>query len=622
MASEADKLIAEANRRRLVREASRRAALQGPALPTGAPVESAPAAPVQPPQVLDVGQGRTMADVQGMSDQFGRRGPVTVGKAAMPESINKVMTERGIPSTRRALGHALDMDLGGGYDPATYGNRADALLGKGVMDIGSGLKQLTVGLSPQDEANVEARRALSQGASMGEGEGFINAGTVGDIAGNVGAFAAPLGAAEMAVTKAASALPRWMSKVGAAGVVGGAEGGAQPVLEDDYMSRGANIALGAALPMAISSGVQAGRKALTGMFERNEAAEILADEGVQTTLGQGVETSGFRPFAKLVKNIEENLQDILPGLKGGRERAENEVAAALAKRAIPPGFDPPVSQPGTDTYFKEMDTIFDGAYDDALKGIKGKYTYDDIELGVLDALANKGPMVDKSVRGNYEKRIYELLDDYQVSGMTARQLKDFQNKVRSEIRELSQRESLSDNAQGMKDIYGQIDTHINGLFESRLDAAGASALRETNKAYGAKMLLEDSRGFQRARDEPEIPVRNLERAVRKRTSQRNRIRGYGGGQDIIDPAFQTMGPGQDPRWFRALGGVGLGAGGLAYAPLMAGPALVTSMAGSRRAGARALFGLNPMQERAKQMMDAVVEPKIGTATALLNDKED
>jgi hypothetical protein len=533
------------------------------------------------------------------------------------------MEERGVADLRKSLGHATGLDLGGGYNEADYNERMDVMLGKGVMDIGSGLKQLTVGLSPRDEAEVEARRAMSAGAGMGAGEGdFINAGTAGDIVGNVGALAVPLGAAEAMVTKAASALPRWMSKAGAAGVVGGAEGGAQPVLEGDYMSREANVALGAALPMAISTGVQAGRKALTGMFERNEAAEILADEGVQTTLGQGVETSGFRPFAKLVKNIEENLQDILPGLKGGRERAENEVAEALAKRAIPPGFDTPSSQPGTDTYFKEMDTIFDSAYDDALKGIKGKYKYDDIEIGVLDSLANKGPMVDKAVKGNYEKRIYDLLDDYQASGMTARQLKDFQNKVRSEIRELSQRESLSDNAKGMKEIYGQIDTHINGLFESRLDAAGAKALRDTNKAYGAKMLLEDARGFQRARDEPEIPVRNLEKAVRKRTSQRNRIRGYGGGQDIIDPAFQTMGPGQDPRWFRALGGVGLGAGGLAYAPLMAGPALVTSMAGSRRAGARALFGLNPMQERAKQIMETVVEPKIGTATALLHDTED
>jgi len=597
MASEAEKLIAEANRRRLVREAARRSGAPGAGTPTPAPVAPVSNVPGQPMGPLDIGQGRTLADVQGMSDQFGRRGPITVGRAALPQSVNAVMRERG-------------MD---------YGARADALIGKGVADIGHGIKQLTTGLSPQDERDVEAWRALREGAGMDEGEGFLNAGTVGDISGNIGALAVPLGAAEQALIKAGSALPRWMAKVGAATTVGGAEGFAQPVLEDDYMGRGANTMVGAALPMALSTGVQAGRKMLTGMFERNEAAEILAEEGVQTTLGQGVETSGLRPFAKLVKNIEENLQDILPGLKGGRERAEDEVAAALARRAIPPGYEPPVSQPGTDTYFKEMDTMFNDAYDEAIGAIKGKYTYDDIDIGVLDAFANKGPMVDKGVRGNFEKKIYDLLEDYQTRGMTPQQLKEFQNHIRSEIRELSQRETLSDNAKGVKEIYSQIDTHLNGLFESRLDAAGAAALRDTNKAYGAKMLLEDARGFQRARDEPEIPVRNLERAVRKRTSQRNRIRGYGGGQDIVDPAFQVMGPGQDPRWFRALGGVGLGAGSMVYAPLMATPALVTSMAGSRRKGARALFGLNPMQERAKQIMDSIVEPKIGTATATLLD---
>jgi len=610
MASEAEKLIAEANRRRLVREAARRSAAPGAGTPspgavegvTGVPVAAqAPQAAVAPTAGLDIGSktpeeaARLAKVAEYQRSQAG--GPISVGRRAMPETINRIMRERG-------------MD---------YNQRADALIGKGVADIGHGIKQLTVGLDPGDEADVQAWRDLSAGAGMDEGEAFINAGTTGDIAGNVGAFAVPLGAAEQAAMKLTSALPRWASKMTAAGAVGGAEGFAQPVLEGQTLGRGATTVLGAALPVALSAGVQAGRKTLTGMFERNEAAEILADEGVQTTLGQGVETSGLRPFAKLVKNIEENLQDILPGLKGGRERAENEVSAALARRAVPPGHAPPVSQPGTDTYFKEMDTIFNGAYDDAIAPIKGKFTYDDLDIGVIDAFANKGRMVDKGVRDSFEKKMYDLLEEYQVSGMTAQQLKRFQNHIRSEIRDLSQRETLSDNAQGIKEIYSQIDTHLNGLFESRLTTEGANQLRAVNKAYGAKMLLEDARGFTRARDEPEIPVRNLERAVRKRTSQRNRIRGYGGGQDIIDPAFQTMGPGQDPRWFRALGGVGLGAGSMVYAPLMALPALGTSMVGSRRGGARMLFGLNPMQERAKQIMDSIVEPKIGTASATLLD---
>lgn len=592
-----EELIAEARRRALVREARRRSGQATPGTPTPTAGDRAVSAPAAPQTPLDLGPGRTMADVQGMSDQFGRRGPVTVGRAAMPETINKIMEERG-------------MD---------YGARADALIGKGVADIGHGIKQLTVGLDPQDEADVQAWRDLSAGASMGEGEGFINAGTVGDIAGNIGAFAVPLGAAEAGLTKATSALPRWMSKAGAATTVGGAEGFAQPVLPDQFMSRAANTVAGAALPLALSTAIQGGRKALTGMFDRNEAAEILADEGVQTTLGQGVETRGMRPFAKLVKNIEENLRDILPGLKGGRERAEDEVAAALAKRAVPPGFEPPVSQPGTDTYFKEMDTMFERAYKDALAPVKGRFKQDDVGLGITDAFANKGRRIHPRIREAEEGKLTEMLEQYPTGGLNARELKDFQNMVRQEIRDIGRLEQADLTAQGIKEIYEQIDTHLNGLLESRLSTEGANALRATNKAYGAMMFLEDARGFQRARDEPEIPVRNLEKAVRKRTSQRARVRGYGGGQDVVDPAYQVMGPGQDPRWFRALGGVGLGAGSMVYAPLMATPALVTSMVGSRRGGARALFGLTPMQQRAKEFSEAILEPKVGTASATALD---
>lgn len=610
MASEVEKLIAEANRRRLVREATRRSAARAGGTPTPGAVEGAAGVPVaaQAPQAavaptagLDIGsktpeEAARLAKV-GAYQRSQAGGPITVGRAAMPETVNRIMRERG-------------MD---------YNQRADALIGKGVADIGHGIKQLTVGLDPGDEADVQAWRDLSAGAGMDEGEGIINAGTVGDIAGNVGAFAVPLGAAEQAAMRVTSALPRWASKMTAAGTVGGAEGFAQPVLEGQTLGRGAQTAFGAMLPMGISAGFQAGRKALTGMFERNEAAEILADEGVQTTLGQGVETSGFRPFAKLVKNIEENLQDILPGLKGGRERAEDEVAAALSRRAIPPGYEPPVSQPGTDTYFKEMDTKFDDAYAAALAPIKGRFKPDDVELGLTDAFANKGRRIHPRVREAEEAKLAEMLEQYGTAGPNARELKDFQNMIRQEIRDIGRLEQADLTAQGIKEIYEQIDTHLNGLLESRLTTEGANQLRATNKAYGAMMLLEDARGFQRARDEPEIPVRNLERAVRKRTSQRARVRGYGGGQDIIDPAFQVMGPGQDPRWFRALGGVGLGAGSMVYAPLMALPALGTSMVGSRRGGARMLFGLNPMQERAKQLMDSIVEPKLGTASATLLD---
>jgi hypothetical protein len=527
-------------------------------------------------------------------------GPITIGKEALPQTINQIAREGGMP----------------------YGQRADALISKQIADIGHGIKQLTVGLDPGDVADVEAWRALSEGMGMDEGQGLINAGTTGEIAGAVSAFALPLGAAEQGLVKAGQAvkaLPKWASKIGASMGVGGAEGAMQPVLEDDFLGRGARTAIGAALPGALSAVGQTGRKILTHPFDRTQTAETLAEEGVQTTLGQGVETAGFRPFARLAKNIEENLEGILPGITAGRQRAEQEVVDALAKRAIPPGSPPTVQQVGTPEYFKEVDNIFDTAYKDVLSTIEGKIDTLPISGVVDDAIDSLGMMINPATKTQMSKSLNTILSEFSAVGMSPTAVRQFQSRIRKHLAKFSSVENATENTMGAVEILSAIDEGISDILAQRLGQQGSATLKAIDNAYANKMLIETASGFKRRG--VHIPITNLDRAVRARTGRSRRIRGGGQGQDIIDPAFEAMGGTKAPRWVRALSGVGAGAAAT-FAPAVATPALGVSMLGASRGGAKALFGLYAPQQRMRRMLEEVVEPKIGTATALLHDTED
>ena len=560
------------------------------ATPTATPPIGAPSGPPVAPQRPSP---PALSGPRPPDNQF----PVTIGKAAMPQTMNKIMEERGMG----------------------YGARADALIGKGVADLGHGIKQLTVGLDEGDVADVEAWRDLSAGAGMGEGEGFINAGTVGDIAGNVGALAVPLGAAEQAITKGLTALPKWASKVGAAMGVGGAEGFAQPVLEDDFFGRGANTAIGAALPGALSGTIQAGRKVITQPFKMSRAAESLEAEGAQLTLGQGVDESGI--VGRLAKNIEDNLEGVLPGIAGGRKRAEKEVADVLAQRAVPPGAPAPQQTVGSSEYFMEMDGIFDSSYKEVLDTIDGRIDVLPMMNAVTNALEREGMMVNPSVKRSMQRQFTAMLDEAGgAAGLSVRNARKFQERVRKQLTKLASVENATENTAGGIEILVSINEAVTDIFADRLGPEMAEQLKQIDLAYANKMLLETAAGFKRA-DPQHITVPALERAMRSRTGRGRRVRGKGLGQDIVDPAFETMGAPKAPRWARALSGVGatVAAG---VAPMVAAVPLGATMIGTRRAGAKGLFGLYAPQRQLKRAMEQVVEPKVGTATATIHDTED
>lgn len=586
------------------------------ATPTATPPVGAPSGPGMAPQRPSPA---ALSGPRPPDNQF----PVTVGRAAMPQTMNKLIEERGTPSLYRAAEHAMgvpEAERTGGFEKDSYGARADALIGKGVADLGHGIKQLTVGLDEGDEADVQAWRDLSAGAGMGEGEGsFINAGTLGDIAGNVGALAVPLGAAEQAITKGLTALPKWASKIGAAMGVGGAEGFAQPVLEDDFFGRGANTAIGAALPGALSGTIQAGRKVITQPFKMSRAAESLEAEGAQLTLGQGVDEAGI--VGRLAKNIEDNLEGVLPGIAGGRKRAEKEVADILAQRAVPPGAPAPQQAVGSSEYFMEMDGIFDTSYKQVLDTIDGRIDVLPMMNAVTDAIDSKGMMVNPSVKRSMQRQMSSMLDEAGgAAGLSVQNARKFQERIRKQLSKLASVENATENTTGGIEILVSINEAITDIFADRLGPEMAEQLKQVDLAYANKMLLETAAGFKRA-DPQHISVPALERAMRARTGRGRRVRGKGLGQDIIDPAFETMGAPKAPRWARALSGVGatVAAG---VAPMVAAVPLGATMIGTRRAGAKGLFGLYAPQRQLKRAMEQVVEPKIGTATATIHSNED
>jgi len=581
MAVTKEQAAAELHRRRARAELDKRRGASG-----GAPMQ---ADTVGAPQDAPVAPGTPVGPVPA-DGQW----PITVGKAALPQSVNKIMKERGMG----------------------YNQRADALIGKAVADIGHGVKQLTTGLDEGDVADVEAWRALSEGASMDEGQGLINAGTAGDIAGAMGAFAAPLGAAEQGLIKLGSALPKWASKVGAAMGVGGAEGAAQPVLEGE--SRATNATIGAMLPGALSVAGQAGRKLVTQPFKVSRTGEALLDEDITPTLGQGVETEGT-VFARLAKNMEATLEGIVPGITSNRRRAEQEVVDAVARRAAPPGATIPTARAGTPEYFHDLDSIYDDAYQDVLGTIPGRIDTLEVASVVNDALDNMGMMVNPSTKNQMRRVLNGIIDEFSAVGMSPSAARQFQQRIRKQLTKFSSMENANENTFGAVEILSAINDGMSSIFENKLGTAGAQRLKDIDLAYANKMLLETAKGY--AKGGEEIGVKHLDRAMRARTGRSRRIRGGGLGQDIVDPAMEAMGGPKPSAWKRALSVSGLGFGGWA-APAVAAPALGISLLGGTKPGFKFLTGLYEPQRRVAKYMSEVVEPKIGTATALITSNED
>jgi len=171
------------------------------------------------------------------------------------------------------------------------------------------LKQMFSGLSPQEEANVQANRDLLKASPWALG---------GNILGN----AAPVGM---------MAGPRVVGNM----VAGAGAGAMEPVLGDESAAR--NTLVGGA---AGAAGAAAGR-VLTGspVVRRTPEVDAMLAEGVVPTLGQAASTSPSR-VAQALGRAEERATSILGVgdiIGGARRRAVEDFNRAALTRSRPPG---------------------------------------------------------------------------------------------------------------------------------------------------------------------------------------------------------------------------------------------------------------------------------------------
>ena len=247
--------------------------------------------------------------------------PLAIGQQGMAESMARVMDERGMG----------------------YVQRAAATLGKAPMDILLSLQQAAQKgeLTPEQQADVQAWRALVAGANTGAGnvDWLPDAGNLGEFLGGAALGAgggAPVAAAARALPGAARIAQAIASRPVALGTTAGAAGGvAQPVLEGESaaMNAAAGATLGSLLPLTAKVGY--------GVVPMNQAAQTLVAEGVMPS------ASGAAPNIPVVSRWWKELDRLASGASSAvRDRPRREALRAILQRTAYPGVEVPEIKAG------------------------------------------------------------------------------------------------------------------------------------------------------------------------------------------------------------------------------------------------------------------------------------
>lgn len=483
------------------------------------------------PENLDLGM-KTPEEAAAIA-QSRPPGPIDVGMRALPQSMAKVME---------------------GMD---YNERVDATIGKPVVDMGQAIMQAVQGgeLSPEQQADVQAWRALSQGASSGEGEGILNAGTVGELVGGIGGGAAmaPLAGPAIGMT-GGKVLPMALTRSPtAAGVAGGAAGGAaQPVLDGESATR--NAALGAltggALPATMA-------RVARPIPVRPDAATLI-DKGVVPTIGTGMSLGGVGRFLESIENMASSI------MPGARESARAQATQVMGNRATPPG--------GTTPDFTDSQKAFQelrGQYDDAYQAVHSQMQPVDSRwlqqavAGVTDSLEGRVP---RSYRNSIKREIEDVLAEAD-GPVTGERLAKLMTLTKDKVRAAGK--SQSPGADSALTAWNSVKDTLEQVQKELLPEEAFSQLQQVNKAYSQMRTMQDA-----TKTIDGLSPETVAAATRKDMSSPAYSRGQGNFRDITDLNYILQKP--RPRTVMNVGGglltsplgLPLAAANLARTPLL------------------------------------------------------
>jgi hypothetical protein len=220
------------------------------------------------------------------------------------------------------------------------------LIGAGneVLNLGRGFKQ-AYKIGDQDELSKD----IAQGRDLKKELEKSDAGTLGGFLGSIAPVIATGGAT----------LPGAIAS-------GVAYGALQPTLGNE--SRPMNMAIGGALgTVGPAIGTLAGGFGSKGLVQTSEAAKRLMKQGIQPTIGQGIEQNMLGRSLRGIEESSKSIPWVGSAITGSRNRALGE----FRKEALDDIARTAKLKPVTDTGGKGIDelyTQFNSAYKKALQG--------------------------------------------------------------------------------------------------------------------------------------------------------------------------------------------------------------------------------------------------------------
>jgi hypothetical protein len=253
---------------------------------------------------------------------------------ADPSTVAKnFLANRSRTQTREAA-RAAYADMG-------TGERLAVGFARPFVELGLGVKDLAVGLSDEDRANLERLEEVSGGA-----------GTVGRVAGELATFMIPGGAATKLASKATK-LPRLARFAADAVTSAGVEALKAPSHGESRLEQAAGGAVGAGVGAAAGALLRPVAGLVGGARAMDPAAAALAAQGVRLTPGQ--RTGG------ILRAAEDRLRSVPfvgPSIEARTAEGLRAWNKSLLNRAVPEGS---VTDAGR-TGFREASAAFKSAY--------------------------------------------------------------------------------------------------------------------------------------------------------------------------------------------------------------------------------------------------------------------
>ena len=458
--------------------------------------------------------------------------PFKVGAEGMPEAIRQTMQNYG-PLSKTAMGAYSALD-----------------------DAAMRLKQLTAGLSPQDEQTARANRVIR------EDPWAIGGNVLGSVIGTAG-----IGGA---------GIPSAMGLGAGLGYLG------SPVLDNE--SGAARAAQGAMLGGASNVGM----RLLTGspIIPQTAATRELFSRGVAPTPGQQLQ-SNPSGFAQMLSRTEEKAQSfpfIGDAITQARQTALKDWRLADINRALPEG-----AKPITHTGIAGVNALRESigsAYDDVYRGVTVKPDVQ-MTMDMINARNIPGVPLNAERQQQYmdilKKTVFERMP---ASGLPAATVKKNIEKSLSDtaFKLSGPTQTVEANALG-EAVYGARDALRNMMARNINDPQKLATLAELNAKYPMVKSLQRAAESAKARNYEWSPF-ELQRATLPNTVNR-------ASADVAQSVLPTRVPNSFTADRAMLGGaIGYGAtGGLGAA--IESPLLIGAMAAPlayTRTGSRWLSG--------------------------------